>query len=213
MPCDPFREAISARLDGEAAGVDDDVVDQHLRTCGACTVWSDELTTLHRMARVREAERVPDLTAAILASCPSPVTVPERRRSRLAEPVSTARWALFVVALTQLALAGPALLLGEDGGASVHVARELGSFDVAVAVGLLVAAWQPARAWGLLPVVAALAIVMGGTAVLDVARGTASSVGEVHHALDLAGVALLWWVARDERLVVTGRSSGRLATS
>ena len=70
--------------------------------------------------------------------------------------ISPARWALFVVALTQLVLAAPALLLGEDAGATVHVARELGSFDVALAVGLLVAAWQPARAWGLLPVIAAL---------------------------------------------------------
>lgn len=159
------------------------------------------------MVRVREAESVPDLSAAILGHAPTP------RRSPLADVVSPARWALFVVALTQLVLAAPALLLGEDTGATVHVARELGSFDVALAVGLLVAAWQPARAWGLLPVVAALALVMGGTAVLDVARGTASSVGEVHHVLDLAGVALLWWVARDERLTAGATGRRRLTPS
>ena len=113
--------------------------------------------------------------------------------------ISPARWALFVVALTQLVLAAPALLLGEDAGATVHVARELGSFDVALAVGLLVAAWQPARAWGLLPVIAALGLVMAGTAVVDVARGTATGFGEAHHVLDLAGLVLLWLVAREER--------------
>ena len=64
---------------------------------------------------------------------------------------------------------------------------------------VLLAAWQPGRAWGLLPVVAALALVLGGTAVLDVVRGTATSLGETHHALDLAGVAVLWLVAREER--------------
>ena len=35
--------------------------------------------------------------------------------------------------------------------------------------------------------------------ILDVVRGTATSVGEAHHVLDLAGVAVLWMVAREER--------------
>ncbi len=197
MRCDTYREAISARLDGESAGLDDTTIDAHLDTCGACAVWSEELVTLHRMVRVREAEAVPDLTAAILGT--STGTQPAPTRHPLGEVISPARWALFVVALTQLVLATPALLLGEDAGATVHVARELGSFDVALAVGLLVAAWQPARAWGLLPVIAALGLVMAGTAVVDVARGTATGFGEAHHVLDLAGLVLLWLVAREER--------------
>jgi predicted anti-sigma-YlaC factor YlaD len=115
------------------------------------------------------------------------------------------------VALTQIVLAAPALLLGEDAGATVHIARELGAFDVALAVGLLVAAWQPARAWGLFPVVASLGLVMVGTAVLDVAGGSAGSVSEAHHVLDLAGVVCLWVVARAERPMRW--SSGRAATA
>ncbi len=190
MRCDTVREALSARLDGEAPGLADATIDAPVAACPGCAAWHDEVATLHGMVRVREADPVPDLTAAILA------TAPVTRRTPAVEPVSTARWALFVVALTQLVLAAPALVLGEDAGATVHVARELGAFDVALAVGLLVAAWQPARAWGLLPVVAALGLVMGGTAVLDVARGSATSLGEAHHLLDLAGVGLLWWLAR-----------------
>jgi predicted anti-sigma-YlaC factor YlaD len=208
MRCDTVREALSARLDGEAPGLDDETIDDHLGSCGACAAWSDELATLHRMVRVREAEVVPDLTAAILGPPPSAPL----RRSPLGEVISPARWALFVVALTQLVLAAPALLLGEDSGATVHVARELGSFDVALAVGLLVAAWQPARAWGLLPVIAALGLVMAGTAVVDVVRGTASGFGEAHHVLDLAGLVLLWLVAREERGPARHRRGG-LATS
>lgn len=197
MRCETIREGLSARLDGEEPGLDAEVLDLHLGSCPGCQAWVEELTALHRIVRVREAEPVPDLTAAILAAAPAPATGPSAARGR-AEPVSTARWALFSVALTQLVLAGPALLLGEDPGATVHVARELGAFDVALAVGLLVAAWQPARAWGLLPLAAALALVLGGTAVLDVVQGRAGSLGEVHHLLDLAGVAFLWWVAHDE---------------
>jgi predicted anti-sigma-YlaC factor YlaD len=207
MRCDTIREALSARLDGEATGLDDEAIDAHLGACRACEVWSDELATLHRMVRVREAEPVPDLSTAILGTQPAPV-----RRSPMAEVISPARWALFVVALTQLVLAAPALLLGEGTGATVHVARELGSFDVALAIGLLVAAWQPARAWGLLPVIAALGLVMAGTAVLDVARGTASGFGEAHHVLDLAGLGLLWWVAREQR-APTRHQRGGFATS
>jgi hypothetical protein len=154
MECAQIREALSARLDGEAADLPDPVVDDHLGGCRACAAWSEEVATLHRMVRVREAERVPDLSVAIVEAF-----VPEGRRAKagpargvlLGEHISGARWALFVVALTQLVLAGPALLLGEDTGATIHVAREVGSFGVALAVGLLVAAWQPARAWGLLP--------------------------------------------------------------
>jgi predicted anti-sigma-YlaC factor YlaD len=207
MRCDTLREALSARLDGEDPGLDDTAIDAHLGTCGACSAWSDELATLHRMVRVREAEPVPDLSDQILGIPAAP-----SRRAARREAISPARWALFVVALTQLVLAAPALVLGEDVGATVHVARELGSFDVALAIGLLVAAWQPARAWGLLPVIAALGFVMAGTAVLDIVRGTASGLGEAHHVLDLAGLGLLWWVAREDRALHGPRRSG-FATS
>jgi len=129
-------------------------------------------------------------------------------RGGLGEVISGWRWALFAVALTQLVLAGPAVLLGDSSGATVHTARELGAFDVALAVGLLLAAWQPARAWGLLPVAAALGLILAGTAVLDVIDGSASTLGESHHVLDLAGVALLWLVAREHRTHVGAPGAG-----
>ena len=152
MRCDTIREALSARLDGEATGRRRRAhrgPPRHLPRLRR--VVAEELATLHRMVRVREAEAVPDLVGGHPRRAPGAAP---GAASPLAEAISPARWALFVVALTQLVLAAPALLLGEDAGATVHVARELGSFDVALAIGLLVAAWQPARAWGLLPVVA-----------------------------------------------------------
>lgn len=189
----------------------DDLVDGHLGTCRACTAWSEELTTLHRMVRVREAEAVPDLSAAIVdAFAPGPgrrTAAAASRRNPLAERISGARWALFVVALTQIVLAGPALL-GDEVGATVHVSRELGAFDIALAVGLLVAAWQPARAWGLLPVASALACVMAGTAVLDLVDGSTKVFQESHHLLDVAGVLFLWAVAREGRQTMGSSAPG-----
>lgn len=196
MDCTHLREALSARLDDEELGIEDSHIDAHLAGCPDCAAFARDVGVLHRMTRVRAAEPVPDLSAAIVAAVPGASAA---SRSPFGERISVARWALFVVALTQLLLAAPALVLGEDAGATVHVARELGSFDVALAVGLLVAAWQPARAWGLLPVAAALGLVMGATAILAVVDGTASTLSEAHHLLDLAGVALLWPVARVTR--------------
>jgi predicted anti-sigma-YlaC factor YlaD len=216
MECDDVRVALSARLDGEDPGIPDAPVDRHLESCRSCAAWGDELATLHRMVRVREAEPVPDLSAAIVDAF-SPAAGRSRRpagattrRPVLGEPISGARWALFVVALTQLVLAAPALF-GDDPGATVHVARELGSFDVALAIGLLVAAWQPARAWGLLPLAASLACVMAGTSLLDIVNGRTHSAAEAPHLLDLAGVVLLWWVAREARSTVDRRRSPTLA--
>jgi predicted anti-sigma-YlaC factor YlaD len=200
MQCDTVRDALSALLDGEDPGLDPLLVDRHVSGCPTCAAHADELATLHRMVRVRAAEVVPDLAATILAAHPPAAGSPAGGTGapRRSELVSTARWALWVVGLTQLVLAAPSLLLLGADDAALHATRELGAFDVALAVGFIVAAWQPARAWGLLPVAAALSVVMMGTAVLDVVGGNATSSGEAHHVLDLVGVLVLWRVARQE---------------
>src|SRR5690606_11745457 len=144
MDCTPIREALSAALDGEDPGAPQAEVDRHLTGCADCRAWLAGVEALHRAVRVRSAEPVPDLTAAIVdaaamaaqSGASRPSTVPVWR-----QPVSAWRWALFVVGMTQLIMAGPALLLG-DGAGDVHAARELGALNVALAVGLLVAAWE-----------------------------------------------------------------------
>jgi predicted anti-sigma-YlaC factor YlaD len=193
MDCDTCREAISARLDAEAPAAPADLVDAHLRACPACRRWGEAATDLHRATRVRPAEWAPDLTAPILAR----IDAEDKPVSRPARRLADIRVGLAVVALLQLLLAVPALL-GAEAGASIHVARELGSFDVALAVGLLVCAWQPVRAAGLLPVVGALAVCLVATALLDVASGRAPATSESHHLLDLVGLALVWLAARAE---------------
>jgi predicted anti-sigma-YlaC factor YlaD len=196
MNCDICREAISARLDGETPGAPDDLIDTHLRSCAGCQNWATAAGELHRATRVRAAEWGPDLTAPILARIDAEDKPPESTgRRRLAD----IRVGLAIVALLQLVLAVPPLLLGAEAGASIHVARELGSFDAALAVGFLVCAWQPARVAGLFPVAAALAVCMTGAALLDVATGRAPAATEAQHLLDLVGVVLIWLAARSTR--------------
>jgi predicted anti-sigma-YlaC factor YlaD len=93
-------------------------------------------------------------------------------------------------------LALPVLLLGRDAGAPVHIAREVGSFDFALAVGFLFVGWRPVRAYGMLPLVAALVACLAVTTTVDLARGTATLLGESAHLLDLMGLASVWELAR-----------------
>ena len=193
MNCDVCRDALSAQLDDEDPGVDESRIQLHLSGCQQCREFAEGALTLHRATRLRPAEPVPDLVGAVLARVDTP------RRAR----PEWARYALFAVAFTQLLIALPALLLGDSIGASVHIARELGSWDVALAIGLLYVAWRPERAPGLLPFAAALAGTMLLTALLDVVSGRESAISESHHLLEVAGLVLLvilaqpnWWGVR-----------------
>jgi predicted anti-sigma-YlaC factor YlaD len=197
MQCSQAYELLSAELDGELNGLEELALTEHLSTCRSCQAERINLRALHRSVRVRPAVAVPDLTATILAKAHPPR--PGRGH--------WVRQALAVVALTQLVLALPALLLGEDPGASVHVARHVGSLTVALAIGLAYAAWRPVRAFGLLPIAGALAGCVVVTSVLDLANGRVGMVSESHHLLDLAGVTLLWVLAG--RPVPTDRRAGR----
>ena len=98
----------------------------------------------------------------------------------------------FVV---ELAFALPALIFGDSTGAASHIARHIGSFDVAIAAGLLYAALRPERATALMPVALVLTACVLTTATFDLTDGSTSSGLEAHHLIDLVGFALLWVVA------------------
>lgn len=184
MDCTTAREAASARLDGELSAVMDAVLEEHLAGCPTCRASTAQMTTATRRARLQVAPRVPDLTAAVVGQV-------LRRRERA--PWSPARLGLVLIAVGQLVLSGP-LLLGQAMAASPHTAREVGVTEVALAVGLLAAAWRPWRAAGMLPVVVALAVGLAAVAALDVVAGDVRPVHEIPHLLPLAGVLLLWQV-------------------
>jgi predicted anti-sigma-YlaC factor YlaD len=218
MRCDESRAAISARLDHEETGFPEGELDRHVRDCAECSAYLEGAGALHRAMRVRPAEAVPDLTDAIMAAAPA-TTAATGRASVLpaprGQPVSWRRWALLAVALTHLALAVPAVLLGADASLSGHLAREAGAWDMALSLALLLAAWHPARASGLLPMAVPLAVILTAIAVVDLTQGRTTAGAESLHVLEVAGVLLLWRIARRDgdtrapRLV--GRPVPRLA--
>jgi predicted anti-sigma-YlaC factor YlaD len=185
MHCDLSREAVSARLDGEALppGLDGAALDAHLVGCADCRAWEASALVLHRQARLQPAPLVADRTEAILAAVPA-----SARPRRVREGV---RYALLAVGLTQIVLALPALLTGEATGMSLHMAREMAAFELAVGVGLVSVAWRPRLAGGLLPFALAFAAAIVLSTALDLVGGGTGTGAEAHHVLDLVGVGLL----------------------
>ena len=64
--CESLRVDISARLDGELDESRARELDEHLETCAACRGYEARMRSVRRAMRVRSAEPVPDLTAAIM---------------------------------------------------------------------------------------------------------------------------------------------------
>src|SRR5438552_3439462 len=200
MDCSEIRTAISAHLDGEAPGLPPAVVEEHLARCAECRHFAAAAGSLHRGTRLALAEAVPDLSPAILAAIGA--------EARDCTTEQSLRWSLVLVAAVQLVLAVPDLL-GTATGLSVHAAHHIGSFDVALAVGFLYAAWRPGRAAGLVPVVAALTLCLVGTSIIDIMAGNTAAVGETQHITDFAGLAMNWFMSRIAALRVS--STGDVA--
>jgi predicted anti-sigma-YlaC factor YlaD len=192
MNCTTARNAISARFDGEDLGADPRALDEHVRGCADCRAFARDAATMHREVRLARAPAVPDLTAPILSAIGA-------RGRHHAGHERALRITLVAVALAQLVTAVPALVLGDDAGLPVHAARHIGSFDLALAVGFLFAAWRPSRIPGLLPVVTALAACLVGTSVLDLLDGRAGPLSETQHVVEVVGLAAAWLLAHPLR--------------
>jgi predicted anti-sigma-YlaC factor YlaD len=202
LNCTTARNAISARLDGEDLGADPDALDKHVQRCAECRAFARDAAAMHRDVRMARAPVVPDRTAPILAA----IGLDPRPRAAHEQWL---RIILAIVGLVQLVAAVPALVLGDDAGVTVHAARHIGSFDLALAVGFLFAAWRPSRLPGLLPVVTALVACLVGTSVLDMLDGRAGALSETQHVVEIVGLAAAWLLAHPLR----SRRRARLSPS
>jgi predicted anti-sigma-YlaC factor YlaD len=191
MTCDPWREAMSARADGEPMNIEPRLVDAHLATCASCRRFERNAHELRRAASVGAAPVLPDISGQVVKAV---------RAADRGSVWWVLRLALAVVAAQVIVLSVPALLLGHAGGSDSHVSRHLGSFSVAYAIGLLVVALRPAKARGMLPLAAALAGCLAITAIIDVISENTAVIAEVGHIPELVGLVLLWALAMPPRL-------------
>jgi predicted anti-sigma-YlaC factor YlaD len=192
MDCGTCREALSARLDGEASPVPSAEVDAHLETCSDCPAWYDAAAALNRRVRVREFVPTPDLVDAVMAE-----QGPRARR-----PV--ARILLAGVGLIQLLLAvaqlfGTSVHSGHGATLTGHLINEGAAWNLALGLAMLAAAWQTRRASGLLPAVAVFVAALVVFSLVDVATVGVPASRLLSHIPLLAGVALLFLVQREHR--------------
>jgi predicted anti-sigma-YlaC factor YlaD len=203
MRCEDVHLALSARLDGEAETQPRALVDAHLAGCERCRDWLALAERVTRMVRV-QAVAVPDLTERIIAASHADGSLPGLTRPRAsAAPEVTAgpavglRWLrllLGVLAVVQLMLAVPDLLgaVGHD----AHAGREVAAFDIALAVGLLIAACYPEHARIFAPVVLTLVMCFAAISTLDVLQGVVAPGRVAIHMIAVLQAGLLWLLAR-----------------
>lgn len=187
--CSRFQVLISAALDGEISPTESSDLAVHLTSCTECHVLEQTLATQHRLVRVGSADQIPDLAPRVLA-----IAHPPRLGRR-----GWVRQSLAIIGLTELVIALPALVLGEDSGAPVHIARHVGSLGAALGCALLYVAWKPTRAYGLLPFVGSLAAFMLVGSVFDLIFGRASFAAESTHLVEFVGMFLVWLLAGSPR--------------
>jgi predicted anti-sigma-YlaC factor YlaD len=184
LECSTARELISAAVDDELGQLDAGRLRTHLAGCAACGAHADRLATLTRTFRLRAVTVEPDFVDRVMSDS-------HARLGRGAWLRPALGWCGVLVG----AQAVRPLVFAEFAGAPTHVARHIGASALALAIGLLYAAWRPHRAAGLLPFAGALlAATLFGT-LLDTLDGDRAALAESVHLAEVAGVLLLWLVA------------------
>lgn len=161
-----------------------EVLARHVSECAACRSWEGAAVALARRTRLAPVGGAGDLDVA--AAVMARVGRPPRARWTREQVV------LLMLGLVQLVLALPDLVVSGH----VHAAREVGALEVSLALGFLIAAARPARAWGMVPLVVAVVAGLLATSAVDVLDGHADVARESAHLLAVAGGVCLWSLAR-----------------
>jgi predicted anti-sigma-YlaC factor YlaD len=206
MDCEITREALSAWLDGEPAVPRSAEVHAHTAGCADCRNWQGAVHQLARRVQLIQIQPKADDTARILEAVIADRTVRRRPRGwRLARGWQLARGrqlvgaGLAVAALAQFVISVPALVLGHGGiGIPPAAARDLGAFNLALAVGFAAAALRPSLARGMLPVVGAATVCLIGLGLINAIQGVTTVLSEAPHLIAVVGLVLLR-VAADRR--------------
>ena len=191
MKCEIAREALSAWLDGEQSVPGRAEVNAHVAGCGDCRCWQEGAHRLTRQVWLKPARPMSDDTARILEA-----VIDDRAVRRGVRRPRLVRAGLAAVAMAQFVVIIPALVLGHAGiGVPAHAARELGAFNLALAVGFAAAALRPAHASGMRPLVGAATVCLIMLSAIDTANGQTTLLAEVPHLIAVIGLVLLHMVA------------------
>ncbi|WP_080795934.1 zf-HC2 domain-containing protein [Corynebacterium pacaense] len=179
VDCREIQAALSARLDGESSGIEDEVVDAHLAHCADCREFYDRAAHLKRQLNFCVAQPrtmvPPDLSEVILAE-----VEPQWRRRATTRVLTSVLTRVFMVVLGVIFAWWAVALLVE--GASISTVEdpltyrllgEAATFRLGLASGLLFAAWKPGLVGGMLPIYGTLWTFSLGFAARDLVLGAA----------------------------------------
>ena len=194
MNCEIARETLSALLDGEEAPPRDRGVNAHVAECDDCRSWQESAHLLTRRVRLTSARPMADGTARILEA-----VMADRPARRSARGRQLLRAGLAVAALAHFVIIVPALVLGQ-GGISVpaHAAREIGAYNLALAVGFAVTALRPQHARAMRPLIGVATLCLIALTVIDTASGETTLLEEAPHLITLVGLVLLQLIVERE---------------
>ncbi|HEY2765000.1 MAG TPA: zf-HC2 domain-containing protein [Pseudonocardiaceae bacterium] len=193
MDCTNWREALSARLDGEESVAERAAIDAHLDSCAGCRQFADHAARVTRLARTTVAADAPDVVDAVLAVAP---------RSNRPHRVTALRVLLGMVGLAQLAVSSGWMLAMHTGpaanadvrmeGASLqHFAHESAAWNLALGVGFCWVAWRSSRTSGVVPTLTTFVVVLTALVMFDVVNGSVDSSRLLMHGLVMAGLVLV----------------------
>ncbi|WP_081751491.1 zf-HC2 domain-containing protein [Corynebacterium vitaeruminis] len=200
LSCEQVQAALSARLDGEDPGIDDDVLDAHVASCPDCQAFLERAAQLNRTLSLNgigsDMPGIPDLSEAILAG------VEPEFRKQAANRALSASFARVLLAVLGVAwVVGAVATLGDAQStgavdidpASQSLAVEAAAARCAMGFALFVAAWMPRLSAGTLPVFGAMWMFSFGFSVRDLFLASLSTPEVAHLVLLLASVLALAW--------------------
>ncbi|WP_432830169.1 zf-HC2 domain-containing protein [Dactylosporangium sp. CA-092794] len=188
MECERYREALSARLDGETEPIEPALVDAHLAGCAACRQWEREAAAVTRLVRLQPMPDAPPPTERLLVGFRS------RRRLVLLLRVLLGAFgaAQFVLGITQAATAATVAHLHGSG----HVFHESAAWNVAIGAGFAWIATRRATPAGALPMLTAFVALLALLSAGDLLNGTVETTRLISHAFVLAGYAIVVALSR-----------------
>lgn len=211
-----IQAAISARLDGEVPGIDDDIIDAHLAGCDECRRFQEDAARMSTSLRFIEPadhgmSPPADLADTILAG-----VEPQWRKQASARLVWLAVGRILLVVLAAVHVVWAVVTLSSTSGVApvsadgtvldpaaepelMRLMVESAGLRFALAVALIAAAWKPGLIAGVAVVPATLTAFLVGFTARDIIFGQASSSQVAMLALLLvtvAGLALTWFADR-----------------
>jgi predicted anti-sigma-YlaC factor YlaD len=189
VECVRYREALSARIDGEDEAIDPALVDAHLASCAACRDWEREALAVTRLVRLQPMPASPPPVSRLMAGFPK-----QRRRLVLVLRALLGAFgaAQFVLGITQAASAATATHLHGSG----HVFHESAAWNVAIGAGFAWIATRRATPAGALPMLTAFVALLALLSTSDLMAGTVETTRLISHGFVLAGYAIVIALSR-----------------